>query len=91
VGRPAGACPRAVPRHQVLKHRARGQPSNFARKRAGRCAAHYRQCCAVSQSPLPADDPLPLRSCVIRRVLSCTAWPGETAPGSRCAPLPPPV
>jgi hypothetical protein len=50
--------------------------SDFAWKRATRCAAHYRQCCAVSQSPLPADDPLPLRSCGICRVLSCPAWPG---------------
>ena len=37
----------------------RGQSSDFAWERAARCAAHYRQCCAVSQSPLSADDSFP--------------------------------
>jgi hypothetical protein len=39
---------------------ARQQAGGFARKRAARCPAHCRQCRAVSQSPPPAHDGLPV-------------------------------
>jgi hypothetical protein len=87
VGRPAGACPRAVPRHQVLKHRAGANratsPGNGPRAALRITASAAPSAKVHSRQTIPFPCGLAVSAACCRAAAQrAAAAPARSAPGA---------